>query len=105
MYPWCVQACSRSGTRGQAAALSEDGSLNSARNPARRGSMLTLYATGLNAMSPLPDSLAVTSAGLPLSRVVRPFDLYVATPVSTLAAGLEITYAGRPRGWRRAWCR
>ncbi|MEZ5356884.1 MAG: hypothetical protein R2762_29955 [Bryobacteraceae bacterium] len=86
------------GTRGQAAALNEDGSLNSARNPARRGSVLTLYATGLGAMSPLPDSLAVTSAGLPLSRVVRPFDLYVAAPVSTLAAGLEITYAGPAPG-------
>ena len=34
------------GATGQAAALNQDGSLNSASNPAARGSVVSIYATG-----------------------------------------------------------
>ncbi len=39
---------------GQIAALNEDGSLNNGANPAKAGSMVTLYATGQGAISGMP---------------------------------------------------
>ncbi len=39
---------------GPAAALNEDGSLNSADNPASRGSIVTFWATGFGALDPTP---------------------------------------------------
>jgi trimeric autotransporter adhesin len=48
------------GSGGQAAANNQDGSVNSASNPAPRGSVVTLYATGQGADS---STAAVTIAG------------------------------------------
>lgn len=48
------------GTSGQAAAVNQDGSVNSASNPAARGSVIALYATGQGTGSP---SVTVNIAG------------------------------------------
>jgi len=47
---------------GQAAAVNEDGSMNSSANPAARGSVIVLYGTG---QGQSPDSIGVTIGGYP----------------------------------------
>ena len=50
------------GGRGQIAALNQDNSINSAQNPAQRGSIVTLFATGLGNIPGAPnDGVPVTS--------------------------------------------
>jgi len=49
---------------GQAAALNEDGSVNSSSNPARPGSVMVLYATGAGVLQPAPEDGAIV-AGTP----------------------------------------
>ncbi len=49
-----------SGATGQAAAINQDGSLNSASNPAARGSVVSLYATGQGSS---PSDITLTIAG------------------------------------------
>ena len=48
------------GATGQAAALNQDGSLNSAANPAARGSVVSIYATGQGSSS---NSVSMSIAG------------------------------------------
>ena len=53
---------------GQGAILNEDLSLNSANNPAARGSYVSIYATGAGVLSPaLPDGALVQANNLPTS--------------------------------------
>ena len=47
---------------GQAAALNQDGSVNSASNPAAHGSIVTLFVTGVGAMQPQPADGSVPRA-------------------------------------------
>ena len=80
---------------GQAAIQNEDGSLNSPGNPALRGSVVTLYATGGAEMAPGVDDGQVVTDVLP--RTSQPiwifFDLGTSEfPVPPKAA--EILYAG-----------
>jgi trimeric autotransporter adhesin len=80
---------------GQAAALNEDGSINSAENPAAAGSIVSLYATGAGAMDPpLQDGVVVTDTN---SRPVVPLtvriggvtaDVLYAGPAPGLIAGV-----------------
>jgi uncharacterized protein (TIGR03437 family) len=57
--------------RGHAAALNQDGSLNSPQNPAAKGSVVVLYGTGSGAMSPgVVDGRLTTGPLLP--RLVLP---------------------------------
>ncbi len=57
------------GTSTQAAATNEDGRVNTASNPAARGSIVTLVGTGQGQVSPaVPDGVA--AAAEPLSRTV-----------------------------------
>ncbi len=49
------------GVNGQAAAINQDGSLNSASNPAARGSVVSLYATGQGTGT--ANNVTVTIAG------------------------------------------
>jgi len=61
-----------------AAALNQDGTYNSASNPAAAGSIVTVYATGLGPITPSqPDGSLI---GLPL-------------PVNTFAFGVEAIYS------------
>lgn len=71
------------GTR--VSALNQDGTLNAATNPARRGSVVSLFATGLG----------VLDAN---GQIARPFQVYVEALTETYAAGLEILYAGLAPG-------
>ena len=49
---------------GQLAALNQDGSVNSAANPAQPGTAVAIFATGLGAMTPLPvDGSRPSQAG------------------------------------------
>ena len=55
-----------------AAALNQDGTYNSATNPASPGSVVTVFATGLGPVAPLPTDGALTT--LPLPNNVLPFE-------------------------------
>ncbi len=57
---------SQDGTgRGQAAVVNEDGSVNSPGNPARKGSVVSIYATGLGPVAPQPEDGAINRDGYP----------------------------------------
>jgi uncharacterized protein (TIGR03437 family) len=74
---------------GQTAALNQDGSLNSASNPAARGSIVSIWATGFGAMSPAyPDGLIVRGA---LSQLVPAPNVFV----GGLSVPATIQYGGQ----------
>jgi uncharacterized protein (TIGR03437 family) len=77
---------------GQAAALNEDGTLNSPANPARRGSIITLYATGAGVMDPPMADGSVAPASLPLPKP----RLGVSVLIGSFQAPVE--YAGAAPG-------
>ena len=72
--------------RGNAAALNQDGSLNSAANPANPGSVVVLYVTGEGAVTPTVSdgTLSQTPLAKPVAAVV--------VRIGTLPAAVE--YAG-----------
>lgn len=59
--------------RGPAAALNQDGSLNTADNPARRGEVVVLWATGFGTMNPTPMDGEISGESLPIP--VEPVDV------------------------------
>ncbi len=75
---------------GQGAFLNQDMSVNSAANPAARGQVLVLYATGLGTLSPLPPDGAITAGTPPLLQ----------NPVSVTIGGVtaQVQYAGAAPG-------
>ncbi len=76
---------------GAAVVLNEDGSLNSERNPAGRGSIVTIYATGEGQTDPAGSDGKIAEA--PWARPVLPVELRIAG----LAA--QILYAGSAPGF------
>ncbi len=71
---------------GQAAALNQDGSLNSASNPAPRGSILTLFGTGSGLTNPeFPDGAVVSQATQSLTDFVASVGAELA-PIQYLGA-------------------
>ena len=76
---------------GTGAVLNEDSTLNSAGNPARAGSVVQIFATGLGAVSPL------VPAGQPAA--ISPLSETVTTPV-VLIGGIpaEVSYSGLAPG-------
>lgn len=90
-----------------AAALNQDGTYNSASNPAAPGSIVTVYATGLGPITPsqpdgsviglpLPTNTlkveveAAYSIGIPFGTPVNvPFDVQYAGPAPALVAGVS----------------
>jgi len=74
------------GGAGQLAALNEDGSLNSPENPAVRGSVVTLFATGEGRTD--PPAAEGRPAAAPLSRPVQAVSLTIGVhPAEILFAG------------------
>ncbi len=72
--------------------LNQDGTVNNAANPAQRGSIVSLYGTGLGSMTPqLPNgSLAVST---PFSTAVNPISLTIGgQPAQILYAGDAPTF-------------
>ncbi len=75
---------------GQAAAVNQDGSVNSAANPAARGSVVSIYATGEGQTSPAGITGSVTK-----STTITPV-LPVAVTIGGIPAAIE--YAGSAPG-------
>jgi uncharacterized protein (TIGR03437 family) len=72
---------------GAAIVANQDGTLNSAENPAAPGSVVTLYATGMGPLSPVgPDGAVVTADALPLAMLAIAVQVGD-TPASVLYAG------------------
>ena len=78
---------------GQAVMINEDGTLNSEKNPARQGSIVTIYATGLNnTQTPLATGIIAQGAD--------PLIFQSGLQVSSAGFGQgEITYAGAAPGF------
>ena len=75
---------------GQAVVLNQDGTLNSSTNPAARGSVLTLWMTGMGVLSqPYADGQVVTGS---LGAVTHDFAINLVTPGQF---PLTILYAGQ----------
>jgi uncharacterized protein (TIGR03437 family) len=74
---------------GQAAIVNQDGSINSASNPALRGTAIQIYATGGGQISP-PASTGIVAAG----------QANLALPVSVTVGGVnaQVLYAGAAPG-------
>jgi uncharacterized protein (TIGR03437 family) len=79
------------GTAGEALVINQDGTVNSAQNPAPQGSVVTFYATGLNNTQPALTGGAIVTAAAPLA-------LAPAVQVSLLPTGSRILYAGAAPG-------
>lgn len=60
---------------GQAAALNQDGSINSSANPAAAGSVIVLYLTGAGATN--PPSVTGSLNDFPLPRLVEPVEVLI----------------------------
>ena len=80
-----------SGGSGQAAALNEDTTVNTAQNGARRGSIITLYATGEGQTSPLSIEGSITRPDT-LPKPVRPVQVTVGGVTA------DVLYAGSAPG-------
>ena len=75
---------------GQALMINQDGTPNSAQNPALQGSIVTIYATGLNNTAPPLATGAIASAAAPLA---------FASQLGVGLSGDEILYAGAAPGF------
>ncbi len=84
---------------GQAAALNQDGTLNSPSNPAHKGEVMTFYVTGLGAFDAPVEDGSVIGAAPPFPRTVEPFQIYVQAPFGSGAAGMPVEYAGAAPGF------
>ena len=79
---------------GQGAILNQDASLNSATNPAARGSVIQIFATGLGATNPLVPS-GTPAPSSPLARVINELTATVGgLSVPAQFAGLAPGYVG-----------
>jgi len=77
--------------KGQLAALNQGASVNSASNPAAKGSVVVLYATGVGVLNPtVPDGTIVSSTPLPVP--VSPIQVTIGGQAAT------ILYAGAAPG-------
>ena len=86
---------------GQALMINEDGTLNSQTNPARQGSTVTIYATGLNNTQP---ALATGAIALEAAPLAYQSALQIGVSGLIQIVGLpfeepEITYAGAAPGF------
>jgi uncharacterized protein (TIGR03437 family) len=78
-----------------AAAINQDGTLNSPATPAQVGSIVSIFATGLGALDPQPRDGAIVVPPLPSESL--PIRMYWLSPtgfIGSIPVGLEINYAG-----------
>lgn len=78
---------------GLAAAINQDGTLNGPRNPARRGSVVSLFATGLGTVAPLPPDSVLNPIAAPWPVAAERMELYF-----TSNQKMEILFAGPAPG-------
>jgi uncharacterized protein (TIGR03437 family) len=87
-----------------AAALNQDGSVNSATNPAALGSLVTVYASGAGVSTAAPQDGAILGSSFgspPYPVAMYSFPLLIGVRVGTLPPGplsLEVLYAGDAAG-------
>jgi uncharacterized protein (TIGR03437 family) len=81
---------------GYAAALNEDGTINSAANPAKSGSIVSIFATGLGPISPAQADGAVIGFPLPVNALPVTAEAVTPTipPSGIPPIPLSVTYAG-----------
>jgi uncharacterized protein (TIGR03437 family) len=72
-----------------AAAVNEEGTINSAEKPAKFGSIVAIYATGIGPVDPTPDDGSVPTQSLPRARM--PVMVEAGAPQQEL----EVLYAGQ----------
>ena len=85
---------SQDGT-GQGTVLNEDSSSNSAGNPAARGSVVQIFATGLGATNPTVPSGQAAPGAEPLARVATPLEVRIGNLAATVHfAGLAPGFVG-----------
>lgn len=72
---------------GQAAVVNQDGTVNSPANPAARGSIVSIYATGMGPLSsPLPDGS--------MTPIPPPYFLVSSPQVTFAGVGAKVLFAG-----------
>lgn len=87
------------GKPGQALMVNEDGTLNSEQNPARQGSIVTIYATGLNNTQPALATGSIAPGAAPLALPVQIAVSGLIQIDGIPSSGPEITYAGAAPGF------
>jgi uncharacterized protein (TIGR03437 family) len=95
---------------GQAAAVNQDGRINTAANPAAKGSVIVLYGTGQGQVSPpVPDAMAAPSSPLSSTVTVPTTDgraCVTSQPAMCVAIGStfgEVQYSGLTPGYVGLW--
>jgi uncharacterized protein (TIGR03437 family) len=80
-----------------AAALNQDGTVNSAANPAAPGSIVSIFATGLGPMTPPQSDGSIVIPPLPINTI--PIQVYgepaSLSPLPPASVPLPIQYAGQ----------
>jgi uncharacterized protein (TIGR03437 family) len=87
------------GKPGQALMINEDGTLNSEKNPARQGSIVTIYATGLNNTQPPLRTGEIARGAAPLALPIEISSAGLVGVSGVPSSGPEITYAGAAPGF------
>lgn len=79
-----------------AAALNQDGTVNSAQNPASGGSIVSIFATGLGAISPAQPDGALVGLPLPENVLAAGVQEFPLSPTNGMLVimPLQVTYAG-----------
>ena len=90
---------------GQVLALNQDNSVNTATNPAARGSIIQLFGTGQGPVSGAPADGDVAQGQVPTSDTPRVIigTSYVDDPAATGEPGNHITYSGLAPGLVGVW--
>ena len=79
--------------RGGLAAVNQDGTLNSPANPAKRGSLVSLYGSGMTPLNAFPESCDSDSyASGVLARSVQPVEVTIGNELA------DVLFAGVPPG-------
>lgn len=87
------------GPAGQALMINEDGTLNSKQTPARQGSIVTIYATGLNNTQPALETGMIAVAAAPLALQAQSASDGGIQIGSASFGQAEILYAGAAPGF------
>jgi uncharacterized protein (TIGR03437 family) len=78
-----------------AAAVNQDGSVNSATNPAKTGSLVSIFATGLGPISPLPRDGSIVVPPLPANVLALKAGILVGGGIFGLGPEpINVQYAG-----------
>ncbi len=77
---------------GAAAALNQDGTVNSAANPAAQGSVVSFFVTGIGAMTPTPVDGSIPAG--PFAQPIAPVRMYIGAALFAV----DLQYAGDAPG-------